>query len=237
MLRKSIIAGLAVCILAMLLVSQTFSEAGARGEAGTRGGREGRVQRPQREGAGLAQRDPAQMQRMMTERMKAQLGAGDKEWKVIQPRLQKVMNLSRQANASGRGMMYGASGRGMMYGGPGMRGQDTGQRARPGTTTRPQREQSARPGTADRPQREQRTRPGTTDRPQREQSAVGKAAQELQEVLRGETAKPGQIKAKLKALRTAKVKAKKDLAAAQKELKKSLTVKQEAILVLSGYLN
>ena len=217
MLRKSIIAGLAVCILAMLLVSQTFSAAGARG------GREGRVQRPQREGAGQMQRDPAQMQRMMTERMKAQLGAGDKEWKVIQPRLQKVMNLSRQANASGRGMMYGASGRGMMYGGPGMRGQDTGQRARPGTTTRPQREQSARPGTA--------------DRPQREQSAVGKAAQELQEVLRGETAKPGQIKAKLKALRTAKVKAKKDLAAAQKELKKSLTVKQEAILVLSGYLN
>jgi hypothetical protein len=175
------------------------------------------------------QRDPAQMQRMMTERMKAQLGAGDKEWKVIQPRLQKVMNLSRQVNASGRGMMYG---------GPGMRGQDAGQRARPGTTTRPQREQRTRPGTAERPQREQRTRPTTTtDRPQREQSAVGKAAQELQEVLRGETAKPEQIKAKLKALRTAKVKAKKDLAAAQKELKQSLTVKQEAILVLSGYLN
>ena len=206
MLRKSIIAGLAVCILAMLLVSQTFSAAGARGEAGTRGGREGRVQRPQREGAGRTQRDPAQMQRMMTERMKAQLGAGDKEWKVIQPRLQKVMNLSRQVNASGRGMMF--AGR-RQPGGPGMRGQDVGQRARP----------------------------GTADRPQREQSAVGKATQELQEVLRSETAKPGQIKAKLKALRTAKVKAKKDLAAAQKELKQSLTVKQEAILVLSGYLN
>ena len=233
MLRRSIVAGLAVCILAMLLVSQSFSAGGARGAAGARGSREYRTQRPQREGAGQMQRDPAQMQRMMTERMKAQLGAGDKEWKVIQPRLQKVMNLSRQANASGRGMMY--AGRG----GPGMRGQEGGYRTtRPGTTYRPQREQRTRPGTADRPQREQRTRPTTTtDRPQREQSAVGKAAQQLQEVLRGENAKPEQIKARLKALRTAKQKAKKDLATAQKELKKSLTVKQEAILVLSGYLN
>jgi len=211
MLRRRIVAGLAVCILAMLLVSQSFSAGGA-------GGREGRSQRPPREGARQMQRDPAQMQRMMTERMKAQLGAGDKEWKVIQPRLQKVMTLSRQANASGRGMMYGASGpgmmygasgRGMMYGGPGMRGQDTGQRARP----------------------------GTAPRPQREQSAVGKATQGLQEVLRNKDAKPEQIKARLTALRTAKVKAQKDLAAAQKELKKNLTVKQEAILVLSGYLN
>ena len=206
MLKRSIVAGLAVCILAMLLVSQTFSAAGARGAAGTRGGREGRVQRPQREGAGQMQRDPAQMQRMMTERMKAQLGAGDEEWKVIQPRLQKVMNLSRQANASGRGMMFAG-------------------RRQPG---------GAR--TADQEGR-QRTRPGTADRPQREQSAVGKATQELQEVLRSETAKPEQIKAKLTALRTAKVKATKDLAAAQKELKQDLTVKQEAILVLSGYLN
>jgi hypothetical protein len=45
------------------------------------------------------------------------------------------------------------------------------------------------------------------------------------------------IKAKLTALRTAKAKAKKDLAIAQNELKKDLTVKQVAILVLSGYLN
>ncbi|MGB2809818.1 MAG: hypothetical protein WBC22_18915 [Sedimentisphaerales bacterium] len=56
-------------------------------------------------------------------------------------------------------------------------------------------------------------------------------------MLRGETAKPEQIKAKLAALRTAKEKANKDLATAQKELKQKLTVKQEAILVLSGYLN
>jgi hypothetical protein len=165
------------------------------------------------------QRDPAQMQRqmqrMMTERMKVQLGASDKEWKVIQPRLQKVMNLSRQV--TGRGMMMGRpggyAGR-RQAGGTGTRGQDAGQRTRPG------------PGTG-----------RTGGQTQREQSAVGKATQELRDVLSNKEAKSEQIKAKLTALRTAKEKAKKDLATAQKELKKNLTVKQEAILVLSGYLN
>jgi hypothetical protein len=155
------------------------------------------------------QRDPEQMQRMMTERMKEPLGASDEEWKVIQTRLLKVMTLSRQVNARGRGMMMyggpgGFSGRGQTMG-PGGRGQAGGQRTRPGTGSEP--------------------------------SAIEKATQELQEVLRGNTAKPEQIKAKLAALRTAKEKATKDLAAAQNELKKDLTVKQEAVLVLSGYLN
>jgi hypothetical protein len=158
------------------------------------------------------QRDPAQMQRMMTERMKEPLGASDEEWKIIQPRLQKVMNLSRQVSGRGRGMMMyggpgGFGGRGQTMG-PGGRGQTGGQRTRPGT-----------------------------GRMQREPSAVEKATQDLQEVLRGKTAKPEQIKAKLAALRTTKEKAKKDLVIAQKELKQKLTVKQEAILVLSGYLD
>jgi hypothetical protein len=197
MLRRTIVAGLAVCILAMLLVSQGFSAA-----AGARGGREDRGQRAPREGARQMQRDPEQMQRMMTERMKEPLGASDEEWKVIQPRLLKVMNLSRQINAPGRGMMFGG------------RGQTMGPGGRAG----------------------QRTRPGTAGQ-QREPSAIEKATEELQEVLRSKTATPEQIKAKLTALRTAKEKATKDLAAAQNELKKDLTVKQEAVLVLSGYLN
>ena len=173
------------------------------------------------------QRDPAQMQRMMTERMKAQLGAGDEEWKVIQPRLQKVMNLSRQVGGMGRGMMFSTSGgyAGRRQTGGRTRGQEGGYRTtRPGTGTRGQ-EGGYRT-----------TRPGT-GRTQGQQTAVGKATAELREVLRNEDAKPAQIKAKLTALRTVKEKAKKDLAKAQKELKKNLTVKQEAILVLSGYLN
>jgi chromosome segregation ATPase len=175
-----------------LLVNQGFSAA-----AGARGGRADRGQRAPREGATRpTQRDPAQMQRMMTERMKEPLGASDEEWKVIQPRLQKVMELNRQVNAPGRGMMFGG------------RGPAGGQRTRPGT------------GQA-----------------QREPSAVEKATEELQEALSSKTATSEQIKEKLTALRKAKEKAAKDLAAAQNELKKDLTVKQEAVLVLSGYLN
>ena len=200
MLRRSIVAGLAVCILGMLLVSQSFSAGGA-------GDRGGRGQRPPRERAGLTQRDPAQMERMMTERMKGQLGASDEEWKDNKPRLQKVMNLSRQMNASRRGMMFG---------GP---GGYAGRRQPGGMRTRG-------------PEGGQRTRPGTG-----QQSAVGKATQELREVLSNKEVTPEQIKAKLTALRTAKEKVKKDLATAQKELKQKLTIKQVAILVLSGYLN
>ena len=68
MLRRFIVTGMAVCILAMLLVSHTFSAAGAggggRGGTGA-GGRAGRGQRAPREGARQTQRDPVQMQRMM----------------------------------------------------------------------------------------------------------------------------------------------------------------------------
>ncbi len=208
MLRKSIVAGLAVCIVAMLLVSQSFSAGGAggRGGAGARGGAGGRAGTGQR-----PQRDPAQMQRMMYERMKEQLGATDEQWKDIQPRLQKVMTLSRQVSAPGRGMMLGGPGAfaGRRQPGTGRtRGPDTGQRTRPGTVQ---------------------------DQPQ--QTAVGKATAELRELLRSEEATADQIKAKLTALRTAKEKAQKELAAAQKALKEKLNVKQEAFLVLSGYLN
>jgi len=198
MLKRSIVAGLTVGILAMLLVSQSFSSA-----AGARRGRGDRGQRPAREGTtGQTQREPAQMQRMMIERMKEQLGASDEEWKVIQPRLQKVIELNRQVNARGRGMMLGGPG------GFGGRGRAGGQRAGQ-----------------------------DTGRAQREPSAVEKATDDLQEALSSKTATSEQIKEKLTALRKAKEKASKDLAAAQNELKQNLTVKQEAILVLSGYLN
>jgi Spy/CpxP family protein refolding chaperone len=67
--------------------------------------------------------------------------------------------------------------------------------------------------------------------------AVEKAAQELQELLAGESPNTDQIKAKLTAYRTVKEKAKKDLAKAQQDLKQIVTVKQEATLVLMGLLN
>lgn len=55
--------------------------------------------------------DPAQMQQQMMERMKEQLKAPDDEWKVIEPKLSKVMTASRDLRMGGFG------GRGGMGGG------------------------------------------------------------------------------------------------------------------------
>jgi hypothetical protein len=140
---------------------------------------------------------------MMTERMRERIGATDDEWKVMQPRLQKVMELSRQVNAPGRMGMF--AGRGGRFGRGGDRGPGRG--------------------------------PAGAAAPEREVTAVEKASEELQELLESESAKPNQIKAKLTALRTAREKAKQDLVKAQDDLKKILSVKQEATLVLIGLLN
>ena len=211
MSKRKVVFGLAACILAILLVSQSFSAAGGAGGRGARGG--GQPGQPQDRGA-AQNRDPeqmrARMQEMMDQRMKEQLGiTGDDEWKVIQPRLQKVQDLSRQVNAGGMMGMFGRRGG---FGGPGGQGPGQG----PGQNRGP----NAR-GTA----------------PDRELSAVEKSAQELQDLLATESPKAEDIKAKLTAYRTVREKAKSDLAKAQDELKKIVTVKQEAALVLMGMLN
>jgi len=67
------------------------------------------------------QRDPEQMRQRMeefrqraAERMREQLGATEDEWKVLQPRIEKVQNLQRQSRG---GMMMGFMGRGRRPGG------------------------------------------------------------------------------------------------------------------------
>ena len=55
-------------------------------------------------GPGDQNLDPAQMRQQMMDRMKESLGVSDDEWKVIQPKLEKVMTLSRDARGGGMGM-------------------------------------------------------------------------------------------------------------------------------------
>jgi hypothetical protein len=58
---------------------------------------------------------------MMNQRMQELFGATDQEWKILGPRVTKVMELSRQVGGGGRGgMMFGGMrGRGGPQGGPG----------------------------------------------------------------------------------------------------------------------
>ena len=93
MRRKGIIFGIVACSLALVLAGLSVAQPPARGDRGGQGG-PGRF-------------DPERMRQMMAERMKEQLGADDDAWKVIQPRLMKVMELNRQTSGGpGRGGMF-----------------------------------------------------------------------------------------------------------------------------------
>ena len=131
--------------------------------------------------------------------MKEQLGTTDDEWKVLQPKLEKVMTARRDSfGGFGGGMFGGRGGRG----GGGGRGGDQAQG-------------------------------GQNDRPE---SKVMKAQNELNTTLENKSAAADDIKAKLKAYRDAREKARAELQAAQKELKEVCSVRQEAVLVMTGML-
>ena len=54
--------------------------------------------------------DPGQMRQRYMDRIKETLGASDEEWAVLEPRIQKVQELSMQTRAGGRGGMFGGRG-------------------------------------------------------------------------------------------------------------------------------
>ncbi len=91
---KVVIAVAVVCLLGAIWVGQALSqEAEAEGRGGARSRRW----------------DPERMRQRYEERIKEVMGITDEEWKVLQPRLEKVQTLSRQAR--GRGGMRGMFGR------------------------------------------------------------------------------------------------------------------------------
>lgn len=151
--------------------------------------------------------DPERMRQMMEQRMRDQLGATEAEWQVLGPRLTKVMQLNRQASGGGMGRMF--MGRGGRPGGPGD------------------------PGAPGGPQAGRRGGRGPFGG---DPTAVDTAAQALQTTLGNSEATPDEIKAKLTALRSAREKARQELAKARQELRQVLTLRQEAQLVLMGML-
>ncbi|MEN6578090.1 MAG: hypothetical protein ABFD90_17230 [Phycisphaerales bacterium] len=201
MQRKVIMIGVVAGVLALVATGLCLAQPPQGGGPGGMGGPGGQF-------------DPAQMRQRMMDNWKQQLGADDDAWKVIEPRLTKVMELNRQTMGGGRGM-FG------MFGMRGMRGGQRGDRGGP---------QGDRGG-------QQGDRPRFPGEENREPSAVEKAQEELSTTLENESASADTIKQQLTALRAARVKAQQELAAAQQDLRQILTVRQEAVLVLSGMLN
>ena len=56
-----------------------------------------------RRGRGGFERNPEQMRTMILEGIKRQIEASDEEWKVIEPRITKIMALSREQRSGNRG--------------------------------------------------------------------------------------------------------------------------------------
>lgn len=131
------------------------------------------------------------------EQMREQLGATEEEWKVLQPRIEKVQQLQRDSRSG-----FGAFG-----------GRAAGRRAR-------------RPGEAQQPEAA----------PERQQSEVEKKTEALRNLLDDKASGAPAIKAALDALRKARQNAQLELAAARKELRSIVSVRQEAQLVLMGTL-
>ena len=160
----------------------------------------------------------------MTQQMKQRLGVDDQAWKVIEPRLTKVMDLNRQVSSL-RGMlgMFGAG-----SGGPGgpMMIRGSGPGASPALEDAMAQARGAANSAAVR-----------DAGPQGEPTALDKATAQLRSTLDNQSAPPEDIKKQLTALREAREKAKQELAVAQADLIKILTVRQEAQLVLMGQLN
>lgn len=96
-----------MCILTASL-AMAAEDGGRRGRQNQPGGdRQGQPGGDRQRGGFNA--DPGGMQQRMMEMMKTRLGASDDEWKIIEPRLTKVMELQRTAGNMG-GMMRGMGG-------------------------------------------------------------------------------------------------------------------------------
>jgi len=130
MLRRNMVWLVAlVAIVAGAWVQQAVSEEPPVGPpGGPPGGRDTDQMRRQMEE--MRQQMEQMRQQMMTDRMKMALGINDEEWKVLQPRIEKVQNLARQSRGGGMGIV--------MMGGP------RGGGPRPeGAAERPQRPEGA----------------------------------------------------------------------------------------------
>lgn len=165
-----------------------------------------------RRGPGGGPRDPEEMRQRMSERMREQFGVtDDAEWKVIEGKIQKVTEARRATGGGFGGMAFGAR-----RGGPGGPGGQGGPGGPGGDGERG----------GDRGGEGRRGFGG----PGREQSP------ELADLRKAIDAKASadEIKAKLAKVREARKANEAKLEAAQEDLRKVLTVRQEAVAVMIG---
>lgn len=151
--------------------------------------------------------NPEEFRKQMSERLKASLKVTDDEWAVIQPLMEKVQTKLRDSMST-RG--FGGGGGPSGGGDPRRRGGDGGGTPSGGTPGAPGGQRTDRPTSPER--------------------------DALRTALEDEKTTPEDIQAKLAALRDVRKKSEGELAAAREDLRKVLSVRQEAALVGMGIL-
>ena len=157
---------------------------------------------------------PEEFRARMEERIKTSLKVTNDEWAVLQPLIEKVTTKQREAMSGRFGGFGGFGGRG---GGPG------GDRGGAGGGA-PGGAPSGAPG-------------GATAAAPGGDRAGSAESQALRDALEKDSSTAEDIKAKLNAVRDSRKKATADLASAREELKKVVTVRQEAVLFSMGILD
>jgi Spy/CpxP family protein refolding chaperone len=122
--RKAVLGLVVTGLVTVLTAGMAFAQAG--GGAGTGGG-----------GGGFGGGGRQNMMDRMMNNIKEQLGVTDDEWTVLQPKVQKVMDLSRDLRAGGLAAMFGGGrgGRGGRGGGAGGGGDTAAPTAPPAQPT------------------------------------------------------------------------------------------------------
>jgi hypothetical protein len=161
------------------------------------------------------------MQQRMMDGLRMQLRASDEDWVALEPRLQRVMQAQRDSRGGGGGWggMGMGGGRGAFGAGPGGGGGGWGG------------PNAGRRGPASAPAADGQAAPPQDETP------LMKATRELRETLQVENPPADEIAQRLAAYRAAREAADAELQVARDELRTIATQRQEAVLVMMGYLD
>jgi hypothetical protein len=117
MSRRDWILTFAICALVLpAALARAQDNQGQAQQGQGQGQDQGQGQGRQRGRGNGGNFDPAQMRQQFMDRVRENLGANDDEWKVLQPKIEKVFTAQREARFGG-GFGFGGSGRGNRGGG------------------------------------------------------------------------------------------------------------------------
>jgi Spy/CpxP family protein refolding chaperone len=179
-----------------------------------------------------------QVARATEESMRQTLGASYQQWRIIKPRYDRLKVLKEQAAAQVGIILHRSEGDPALQGYKPIRDDQIAQ-----TPSDKTRERMTTPQDSEIAQSDTRVRAGWKwSRPSARESPNGlskaeTACEELLDVLEDEQASLEEIEQKVEALRRLRSEAARQVPEAQQELRKVLTLDQEATLVLMGWLD